>query len=415
MPVVKYKKALQKLILYLSHYYEREVIVLIDEYDTPVHEAYENGFYKEIVDFLRTFLGEGLKDNTHVKKAVITGILRVTRENIFSDLNNPDIATLLSDKYANKFGFTEGEVKQFLQDYHLEDSFSEVKKWYNGYVIGKEQDIYNPWSIINYIDKHSEGFQAYWINTSRNTLINHLLARSSQAVKSELESLLEDKPIQKSINSYITFSDINRSSEALWSFLFFTGYLKVVEKILPEREGDEVEYLLTIPNLEVRTIYRKFVSEWFTDTIGVINISLLIKAILLGDSEVFEDILQDFVLKYISYYDVPEEESEKVYHAFVLGLLIHSETHSLKSNRESGYGRYDILLLPKESSLAGAILEFKRVRKNRKETLEQACHVALEQIENLKYETELKELGVKTIHKYGIAFEGKRVLMLRGD
>lgn len=410
------KASLFNLTDYLYHYYDKKVIVLIDEYDSPVHEAFEHRFYTEIISFLRSFLGSGLKDNIYIEKVIITGILRVTKENIFSDLNNPEIATLLSNAYSDKFGFTEEEVIQFLINFNLEDKFPEVRKWYDGYVIGNTNGMFNPWSIINYISKHQEGFQPYWINTSGNVLVNHLLAQSGEIVKNELESLIDNKPIRKKINSHIIFSDLTQKSESLWSLLFFSGYLKVTENVRPGSGDEDVFYQLTIPNLEIRITYKRFISEWFTNYYSDHEINILCRSFLSGELDNLQILLQKFVKNSMSFFDVSGEEPEKVYHAFVLGLLIHiRSTHRVKSNAESGLDRYDIMLIPKDDSKTGAIIEFKKVyRKVLKENLETACDSALRQIDEKDYASELEELGVVIIYKYGIAFEGKEVLVKMG-
>ncbi len=402
------KESLFNLTNYLYQYYNQKVIVLIDEYDAPVHEAFEYGFYTDIIGFLRSFLGSCLKDNLYLEKAVVTGILRVTRESLFSDLNNPKIVTLIEDIYSDKFGFTEDEVIKFLQDYQLDHHIEGVKQWYNGYIIGDNQSIYNPWSIINFIDNPSGGFKPYWVNTSGNTLINHLLARANETTKSELEQLIAHQSITKKIDSHIVFSEIDTTSENLWSFLLFTGYLKIIRKI---QEGKNIQYELMIPNLEVETIYDKFIEGWFTNSLGNDNVKFLLESILTGDAETFEDILQDFVLKYMSSFDIADEEPEKVYHAFVLGLLVHCQTHKVKSNRESGFGRYDIMMIPIDINQAGVVIEFKKVDPDDDETLETACNSALQQIVEKAYSTELQEMGVKQVYQYGIGFDGKKVMV----
>ncbi|MCB1194416.1 MAG: AAA family ATPase [Leptospiraceae bacterium] len=405
-----YSNSIKNLSKYLHKHYNQNVIILIDEYDTPIHSAYDKGYFQKVVDFLRTFLGAGLKDNSFLEKGVITGILRVAKENIFSDLNNLEVSTILDFECADKFGFTESEVIHFLKDYDLEKHFEDVKRWYNGYVFGDVHDIYNPWSIINYVKKYKAGLQAYWVNTSSNTLINTLLSQGDRQVKHELEHLLNNQPISKVITTNTVFSDIEKDSSHLWSFLLFAGYLKVVGK---ETNLDgELECKLLIPNKEVYTTYRIFVKSWFQENLPNSEVELMIKSLLNGEAKDFEDILQKFVLNSMSFFDPTGNEPEKVYHAFVLGLLINiNQTHAVKSNRESGFGRYDIMLIPKSKSDNGVIIEFKKVRSDKGETLETACESALQQIEEKQYEVALREMGISTIYKYGIAFEGKKVLV----
>ncbi|MCB1191516.1 MAG: AAA family ATPase [Leptospiraceae bacterium] len=405
----KYSSSLQRLSEYLYKYYNQKAIVLIDEYDTPIHEAYEKGYYQNLIDFLRSFLGAGLKDNSNLEKGVLTGILRVAKENIFSDLNNLEVLTVLEYECADKFGFTEPEVIQFLKDYEIEDHLEDVKTWYNGYVFGEVHDIYNPWSIINYVKKYRAGCQPFWVNTSSNSLINTLLIQGDRQVKDDLGHLLKGEPISKVIYSNTIFSDIGKDSSHLWSFLLFAGYLKIIGK---KRIGKVFFYNLSIPNMEVEIIYETFVRMWFSDNLPDNEVELLIKSLLNGDSKTLDKILQKFVLNSMSYFDPTGSESEKVYHAFVLGLLIHIKgTHLVKSNRESGFGRYDIMLIPHKKSEIGIIIEFKKVDKEDNETLEMACDSALWQIKEKEYESELRDMGINNILKYAIAFEGKKVLV----
>ncbi|MCB1190848.1 MAG: AAA family ATPase [Leptospiraceae bacterium] len=407
-----YSNSLKNLSKYLCDYYKQKAIILIDEYDTPIHEAYDKGYYQNAIDFFRTFLGAGLKDNTSLEKGIITGILRVAKENIFSDLNNLEILSILDYECADKFGFTETEVIRFLKDYNLEEHFESVKTWYNGYIFGDAHDIYNPWSIINYVKKYRAGLQPYWINTSSNTIINTLLSQGDRQVKNELEQLLNHQPISKVINTNTIFSDIEKDSANIWSFLLFAGYLKVVDKNY--NYDDELECKLLIPNKEVYTTYRIFVKSWFKENLLSSEVELLLKSVLNGDSATFGKILQKFALNSMSFFDPSGREPEKVYHAFVLGLLITiNQTHVVKSNRESGFGRYDIMLIPHKKSDNGVIIELKKVDKDENETLKEACESALQQIEDKQYETELQEMGIVTIYKYGIAFEGKKVLVLK--
>jgi hypothetical protein len=404
------KESLRKLTKFLYDYHNHKVILLIDEYDTPVHEAYDLGFYDEVIGFMRSLFGQTLKDNLYLEKAIITGILRVTKESLFSDLNNPKIVTILDELYGDKFGFTEEEVFQFLKDYGIEKEMGEVRAWYDGYTIGK-YEIYNPWSILNFVDAPSHEFRPYWINTSGNRLVNHLLVRSDKTAKKELEELLEGKSITKRIHSHIVFSEIEKTSESLWSFLLFTGYLKIVDFIQPETDTEDILYKLVIPNLEVKSIYRKFVGNWVTDYLNDSELNLFYRAIVNGDTKTIRQALQKYTKESMSFFDPTGTEPERVYHCFVLGLLLHIKTHTVRSNRESGFGRYDIMLIPKDLTQAGVVIEFKKVEEEDGETLESACEEALLQIQKLEYSTELKGMGVEKIFEYGVAFDGKKILV----
>jgi hypothetical protein len=408
-----YKNALKTLTQFLYNHHKQRVVVLIDEYDTPIHEANERGYYTQIVDFLRSFLGTGLKDNPCIERSVITGILRISKESIFSDLNNFAVFTTLNDKYSEQFGMTEKEVWEALETYGLESYKEGVKDWYNGYVFGSTEGIYNPWSVLNFLDSYKEGLRPHWVNTSSNLLVKKLLTNSDSAAKKDLERLLTGQAIQKEVMVDTVFADVEKNSETLWSYLLFSGYLKVTKQEITQDERLICD--LMIPNKEVSFVYRKFISSWLTENLQSTELNLLLKGLLEGDSKTFGKFLKKFVLNSMSYFDPTGAEPEKVYHAFVLGLLLQlSDQYRVQSNRESGYGRYDIMLIPKSHAKNGIIIEFKKVEHDEKETLETAVESALHQIEEKQYESELKGLGISTIFKYGIAFDGKDVLVKMG-
>jgi hypothetical protein len=408
-----YQTSLKTLTQYLYNHTKQRVVVLIDEYDTPIHEAYERGYYTHIVDFLRAFLGTGLKDNPSIERSVITGILRISKESIFSDLNNFAVFTTLNDKYSEQFGMTEKEVWDALDYYGLESYKEGVKDWYNGYVFGNTEGIYNPWSVLNFLDSYKEGLRPHWVNTSSNLLVKKLLTNSDSMAKNDLERLLTGQAIQKEVIVDTVFADVEKNSETLWSFLLFSGYLKVTKQEITQDERLICD--LMIPNKEVSFVYRKFISSWLTENLQSTEINLLLKGLLEGDSKTFGKFLKKFVLNSMSYFDPSGKEPEKVYHGFVLGLLLQlSDQYQVKSNRESGYGRYDIMLIPKSHAKNGIIIEFKKVEHDENETLETAVESALHQIEEKQYEAELKDLGIPTILKYGIAFDGKDILVKMG-
>jgi len=381
---------------------------LIDEYDTPIHESYIEKYYTKVIKFIRSLFGTGLKDNSFVEKAIITGILRVSKESLFSDMNNLDIATIIDPIFADKFGILESEVVEMLKEYGIENDMNDVKRWYDGYVIGNCKDIYNPWSIINYVDKHNSGFKPYWVNTSSNILIKELLTKSELKVKQELESLIQGESITKEIKPFTVMKDIEKDGDAIWSLFLFAGYLKVVGE---KRVAEDLIYTeLQIPNLEVKTVYRRFVEEWLADSLERTELDYMLKAMLEGNISEFEEILQRYVINAFSYFDVNGNNPEKVYHAFVLGLIATLQgTYSIKSNRESGFGRYDIMIIPLDKTKKGIIMEFKKVNLSKKETLETATDAALQQIEEKQYESELRAMDIIDIVKYAIAFEGKQI------
>lgn len=357
---------------------------------------------------MRNLLSGALKDNSNLEKGVLTGILRIAKESIFSGLNNLEVCSLLSHKYSDHFGLLETEVEELLRYYEIEFETGEVKKWYNGYIFGGNI-IYNPWSIINYTDKWREGLLPYWVNTSSNDIVKQIITRSGREVKEDLEKLIQGESIKKIVEDNLVFGEIEKSADTVWSFLLFSGYLKAISQ---EQKNKRLYCDLKIPNLEVEYLYEEIIIGWFKQSIYNDRLQMMLKGLVNGDLETFESIFREFIVKTFSYFDTSFEEPEKVYHAFVLGLLVGlNDTHEVKSNRESGYGRYDVMLIPKESPGKGIIFEFKKVNRAKKETLEEATDAALNQIEQKKYEQELRERGVKDLIKIGIAFEGKEILM----
>ncbi|MCT4592821.1 MAG: ATP-binding protein [Anaeromicrobium sp.] len=343
------------------------------------------------------------------EKGVLTGILRVAKESVFSGLNNLKVCTILRDEYSKIFGFLEDEVEEILKYYNIQWEMDTVKNWYNGYTFG-EETIYNPWSILNYVDNYKKGFRPYWVNTSSNDLVKKVLVRSGETAKIELEDLMRGKSIEKSINEDIVMNDVNKDSENLWSFLLFSGYLKIVDENF---KRGKVYCNLKIPNLEVNYLYEEIIMSWFSENINKEKFNLMLKSLVNGDIRTFGKILKEFVLKSVSYFDTAGNESEKVYHSFVLGILIGLwDDYEVKSNRESGYGRYDVALIPRDRERNGIILEFKKVDKYDKETLETAAKGALKQIEDKNYRQELVNRGIDNIIEVGIAFEGKNVLVM---
>jgi hypothetical protein len=403
-----YEKSLEKLLIFLNRFYGERGVILIDEYDAPVHAGFTYGYYDEIINFIRNFLCGGLKDtDQYLEKSIITGIMRIARESIFSGLNNPGVYTLLSEEFDDKFGFTEEEVEALLKDYRLLDMYDQVQQWYNGYCFGAKI-IYNPWSIVNFLGSKAKECKPYWINTSDNKIVESLLSGGGKELKEELELLIRGEIIEKAIEDNIVLKDISHRENLLWSFLLLGGYLKQTAKRMDRATG-KMYYALSIPNMEVRTIYIEIVDHFFTGKIGNRKVEIMLKALIDGDIKLFEKILRKVVTAVFSYHDFGCEP-EKVYHALVAGLLIWiSNTHEIKSNRESGYGRYDITIIPYDLSQTGYVIEFKTVDKEDNETLDTAAAAALEQIEEKQYETELIERGIENIKKLAIVFSGKDV------
>jgi hypothetical protein len=404
-----YENSLKNLSHYLARHHNQRVILLIDEYDTPIQAGYVNGYYAEVVGFMRNFLSAGLKDNSYLEKGVLTGIMRVAKESIFSGLNNLGVFTLLSRSFADKFGLTESEVKQMLQDFQAADRYQSVNEWYNGYVFG-EVVIYNPWSIINYLNNLADGFKPYWLNTSDNAIVEQLLTRGGKELQTELESLIKGESIEKPVEENLVFKELERKEDLLWSFLLFGGYLKYLALRADNFDPAKMLCQLVIPNLEVRSIYINLVRQWFSSRMKERKLETMLQALINGDLATFEEFFAELVERVFSSLDPGGREAEKVYQAFAIGLLVWlGDRYEVKSNQESGYGRYDVMLMPKDRRLAGIIIEFKKVNKRRGETKENAFAKAFQQIEEKKYASALLERGIQQIRKLVIVFKGKQV------
>ena len=406
--IVDYENSLAKLLIFLSRFYGERAVILIDEYDAPVHAGYMFGYYDEIINFMRNFLGAGLKDtDRYLEKGIVTGIMRIAKESIFSGLNNPGVYTLLSFDFSDCFGFTEEEVKSMLDDFQVSDKYEQVQQWYNGYLFGNRV-IYNPWSIINFLRNKEKELIPYWINTSSNELIESLLTNQGKELKEELEQLIRRESIEKPIDENIILKNITQHEDLLWSFLLMGGYLKQANKRWDPVSG-KFYYKLSIPNEEVRITYASIIENYFTEKVSKKNLEIMLKALIEGDVDLFEEMLQKVVHAVYSYYDFGDEP-EKVYYALVAGMLTWiTNTHDIKSNRESGYGRYDIMITPHDTGKIGYVIEFKKTHKS--ETIEEAANSALQQIEAKKYEIELVERGIKEIKKLAIVFSGKEVVV----
>ena len=407
--MVHYGTSLKDLSEYLSQYYQAPSLILIDEYDTPIQSGFLEHYYDKIVAFFRSFLGAGLKDNVYLFKGVLTGILRVARESIFSGLNNPGVYSLLSHHFSTHFGLTEDEVQGLLVAYNLHNEMPRVREWYNGYIFGKTT-MYNPWSILNYIHNHDDGYKPYWAHTASNQMIQEVIANSPGSITTEFQDLLRDIPLKKHLNENIIFPDLRKREQAVYSFLVFSGYLKAYDmEVIDHKQF----HSLLIPNLEVKQIFEDVFMNWITDSYENRKLQMLLQALIGADIAVFEEILNDFVLGTLSYFDTQHQDVERVYHAFMLGLLLNlSPAYEVNSNKESGFGRYDISVIPKDTGKRAIILELKKIGMH--ETKDTALDNALTQIEEKRYETDIRKRGIINITKLAVTFDGKRVWVKEG-
>ena len=402
--------ALHKLSDFLSRYYGKKVIILLDEYDTPMQEAYVNGYWEELASFIRNLFNSTFKTNPYLERAIMTGITRVSKESIFSDLNHLEVVTTTSDKYATAFGFTEEEVFKVLEEYGLGTEKQDVKEWYNGFTFGEHTDLYNPWSILNFLDKKK--YDAYWANTSSNRLVSKLLREGNRRIKTELETLLNRESIQCAIEEQLVYSALDENETAIWSLLLASGYLKVVEKEETKIAGKRKKYTLALTNGEVFDMFVGMVHDWFGKTES--SYHDFIKAMLRGNIKEMNIYMNYMTKNIFSYFDTGTKEPERFYHGFVLGLFVElMEDYFLTSNRESGYGRYDIMLEPKDKTKEAFLMEFKVYDGDDEESLKDTVESALKQIEEKQYETVLLAKGFarEQIRKYGFAFQGKKVLI----
>lgn len=407
--------ALQNLCLFLSKYYGKKVIVLLDEYDTPLQESYAYGYWRELTAFTRSLFNATFKTNPYLERAIMTGITRVSKESIFSDLNNLEVITTTSEKYATSFGFTESEVFTALDEAGMSDQCDVVKKWYDGFVFGGKKDIYNPWSITNFLDKGK--IDIYWANTSSNSLIGHLIQRGNSAIKEAMEDLLSGKELVTEIDEQIVFDQLDDNMTAIWSLLLSSGYLKI-NQAPKDAAASNQNYHLSLTNHEVDVMFRRMIDGWFKKYTP--NYNAFVKALLADDVRAMNHYINRIALETFSFFDTGKgpsasAEPERFYHGFVLGLMVDlQDKYHITSNRESGFGRYDIMLEPVEIGQSDAIiLEFKVIDPESEADLNATVNSALEQIRHKQYDAQLLARGFRPdqIRAYGFAFQGKQVLI----
>ena len=415
--------SLKNLSSYLSGYYGKKVVILLDEYDTPLQEAWVYGYWKEMVEFIRGLFNSTFKTNPYLERAVMTGITRISKESIFSDLNNLEVVTTTSEKYEDSFGFTEEEVWAALQECGLYENRLAVKDWYDGFTFGKRKDIYNPWSIINYLDK--KRLATYWANTSSNGLVDKLIREGSADIKISMENLLKGEHLYREVDEQIIFDQLDADENAIWSLFLASGYLKAESCELSEDTGADM-YELALTNKEVQIMFQKMIRKWFTRSGTVYN--GFIRALLQDDVKSMNAYMNRVALATFSYFDSGrnpsmETQPERFYHGFVLGLAVElADRYIITSNRESGFGRYDVMMEPKngadnavikDGDRDAIIMEFKVKDSGEEKSLEDTADAALKQIDKQRYQADLESRGFPgdRIRKYGFAFEGKEVLI----
>ncbi len=402
----EYMESILRLSGYLTKHFGGKVLILVDEYDTPMLEAYTAGYWDEAIIYIRRMFHAAFKDNPYLERGLMTGITKITQESIFSDLNNLKVVTTTTAKYEDCFGFTEEEVFTALWEYGLAHEQESVKEWYDGFQFGNQKDIYNPWSILNFLSEKK--LKPYWMNTSGNGLVSSLVREGSIEVKDDFEKLLMGGTIDTKIDENITYAQLRGNAEAVWSWFLTTGYLKIVDR----QSGS---FTVKLTNYEVRKAFYSLVSGWFNEAKD--EYGSFIRMLLKGDIREMQDYMSCLTEMTFSYFDVgthtvENKKVEQFYHGFTIGLIADLQsTHILTSNRESGYGRYDVCIEPKDKSQDGMIIEFKVFDEKKENTLEDTARRALEQIEEKNYEAGLLARGIQRVRKYGFAFQGKKVLI----
>ncbi len=405
----EYAKALGFLSECLFKYHGKNTIILIDEYDVPLENAYFRGFYDEMIDFIRSLFESALKTNPYLERSAITGCLRISKESIFTGLNNLETDSVLHTRFGDSFGFTQEEVEGLLAYYDLSEQLEEVKKWYDGYLFN-DFEIYNPWSILKYVNDRKDHVTRfplpYWSNTSSNSIVHEMVEDADEDARRDLETLMDSGTIEKIVHEDITYADIHKSQDNLWNFLFFTGYLKKMGE-RTDAEGD-LHLEMAIPNMEIKKIYRESITEWFDQRIKKKDRSPLVRALEDGDCEAAENFINEQLFDTISYFDY----AESYYHGFMAGLLKNAGRYAVYSNRESGNGRPDIVMTESKFRGRAMILELKI--SDTIKAMEKKCEEALTQIEEQKYAVPLEDDGYQPILKYAICFFKKGCMVKKG-
>ena len=403
--------AIKMLSWWLAECHQSKVVILVDEYDTPITTGWMEGYYHEIVDFLRPMLSNALKDNPQLEKGVLTGVLRVSKESFFSDFNNFTTYSVIGQNlFSDKFGFTPEEVKKLLHAHKMNGTeWESIVQWYDGYRFG-DVTIFNPWSILHFVDNPAEPPKPYWVNTSSNELLKDLFFHSTERVRDTVEALMRGQVVKVEVNENFTYASLTDSDDAVWNLLLFGGYLSCRNQT---REEGTAYYDISVPNLEVRYVLRTVVKTWLqTDVKAWSNLDYMLDYLIQGKIGLFERYLKEFTLKVASYHDVNGVNTENYYHAFFLGLFVRLDaTYIIRSNRESGLGRYDIALLPKDNTQKGFIIEIKAPNTDKGETLATALKEAEKQILEKQYETELQAAGIQHLLRLAIAVQGKEVVI----
>ena len=400
---VEYSRALLNLTRMLAEHHGRKVVILIDEYDTPIQQGYTKGFYQDVIAFMRNFLSGGLKDNQNLAFGVLTGIMRVSKENLFSGLNNLTVNTVLDEKYSSYFGFTNEEVQEMASYYDKADSMQEIRRWYDGYRFGNEE-IYNPWSVTSYFASDCKA-KPYWANTSDNEIIREILQGLTPEVADDLTRIMQGEEIHAALNMEVIYPKMTDGADTIFSFLLLAGYLTL--STMPEETEYGTFATLRLPNTEIRRIYNTEVLSWIRTMSAGGVVSDIEKAIYRGDGKLLQKALENYLIRVISYHD---GATEAFYHGLMIGLVAStSSRYYIRSNRESGYGRFDLQMEPKEKGYPGILMEFKSVPASEKGNLDAVAEEALAQIDRQRYTQELKDRGIDRIIYYGIVFSGKNV------
>ena len=408
-----YHGMLRDLSTLLTAHYGEPTVILIDEYDAPIQAAYARGFYNDAVDFFRTFLTEGFKDNPNLFKGAMTGVLRVAKEGVLSGLNNVEVYSVLGDKYATAFGFTDAEVEKLAGNMGTPEVADELRAWYDGYRIGGHA-IYNPWSVMMYAKHRSQGFKAHWVLTSSDDVLRPLVLEKKFAITQDLEALIRGETVSKVISEHVVLRELDSDEDAVWSLLLMSGYLTARTQ---ETVGGNIVAELAIPNRDVRGAFTTSVMSWIEAGLGGADeqVTELSRAMLEGNEQDFATLLSKLLTTTMSYHDPAGREPERVYQAFVLGMLVHLEPGwHVRSNREAGHGRYDLAVIPKQPGKPGVVLELKSLDDLDDEKAEQALALALVQIRERRYAIELEAAGAEPIFQYRVVFDGKRARVKRG-